>query len=86
MENQHEGIKLVAVWHHMHLLGSSIKTNVIRNGVELEPVSFDESYDFDYQDNRLLRHEYNVLPVRITNPKQSVYRLIPPNMLGILCI
>jgi hypothetical protein len=47
----------------MHLLGRAMKTRVIRNGIEIEPISSDDSYDFDYQENRMLRHEYTVLPV-----------------------
>ena len=50
---------------HAHLLGVGIKTRHIRGDVELEPISEDKTYDFDYQDVRVLTKEREIKYVRL---------------------
>jgi len=49
---------------HAHLLGAGIKARHIRGDVELEPISEDKTYDFDYQDVRVLTKEREIKYVR----------------------
>jgi len=50
-----DGINVFGTVQHAHLLGAAIKTKHYRNGVEIEPISDDEHYDFNYQNVRSLR-------------------------------
>ncbi|KAH9500342.1 DBH-like monooxygenase protein 1 [Bulinus truncatus] len=50
-------IRVFADFQHAHLLGRKIRTRHFRNGVELEPIMEDNSYDFNYQEMRKLREE-----------------------------
>ena len=50
---------------HAHLLGAGIKARHIRGDVELEPISEDKTYDFDYQDVRVLTKEREIKYVRL---------------------
>ncbi|KAK3088535.1 hypothetical protein FSP39_020262 [Pinctada imbricata] len=52
----HSGVEVFAVLQHAHLLGSGIRTRLYRNGKELEPLAYDEHYDFDYQEYRFLNN------------------------------
>ncbi|XP_068215999.1 DBH-like monooxygenase protein 1 [Palaemon carinicauda] len=47
---------------HSHLLGSSLRLRHIRNGVELPRILEDKTYDFNFQQNRVLKNEVNILP------------------------
>jgi hypothetical protein len=40
------------VLEHGHLLATKIRTRIIRNGTELEPLVVDNNYDFNYQEYR----------------------------------
>ncbi|KAJ8300644.1 hypothetical protein KUTeg_022163, partial [Tegillarca granosa] len=62
MQNQPQGVKVFGVLQHAHLLGRKIRTRLVRNGVEQEPIASDNHYDFDYQDFRLLKEERTILP------------------------
>ncbi|XP_078324969.1 DBH-like monooxygenase protein 2 isoform X2 [Crassostrea virginica] len=46
------GVKVIGVQQHAHLLGKAIKTRLIRGGVEQKPLADDRYYDFNYQDFR----------------------------------
>ncbi|XP_059175988.1 DBH-like monooxygenase protein 1 [Physella acuta] len=50
-------IKVFANFLHAHLLGRKIRTRHFRNGVELPPIMEDNSYDFNYQETRMLKEE-----------------------------
>lgn len=63
MHSHPEGIKVFGVLQHSHLLGRAIKTRVVNNGVEKEPLATDNHYDFDYQEIRKLRHQRTLVPV-----------------------
>jgi hypothetical protein len=56
------GIKLVSVVLHSHLAGKKIRLHHIREGHELPHIAEDNSYDFNYQQSRILPHEVAVLP------------------------
>lgn len=56
------GIKLVSVVLHSHLAGKKIRVRHIREGRELPRIAEDNSYDFSYQQSRILPHEVAVLP------------------------
>ncbi|KAK3101729.1 hypothetical protein FSP39_005907 [Pinctada imbricata] len=55
-----EGIHIISVFQHAHLLAKGIKTRLIRKGTELKPLADDQSYDFDFQDVR--RVNRTILP------------------------
>ena len=55
LSSQPSGVKVFAILQHAHLLGRGIRTRIFRRGVEIEPLAYDENYDFDYQDYRHLR-------------------------------
>ncbi|XP_056009441.1 uncharacterized protein LOC125680065 [Ostrea edulis] len=46
------GVDIIAVLEHGHLLARKIRTRIIRNGTELEPLAVDNNYDFNYQEYR----------------------------------
>ncbi|XP_071096981.1 uncharacterized protein [Haliotis cracherodii] len=50
-------MNVFAVFQHTHLIGKGVRTRVIRNGTEIEPLIVDDNYDFDFQETRLLAHE-----------------------------
>ncbi|KAK3087443.1 hypothetical protein FSP39_005971 [Pinctada imbricata] len=54
LDKMKSGVKMFAVLQHAHLLGRGIRTRLYRNGTELEPIAYDEHYDFDYQEYRYL--------------------------------
>ncbi|KAK4288778.1 hypothetical protein Pmani_038210, partial [Petrolisthes manimaculis] len=56
------GIKAFLGFLHMHLLGSSISVQLIRNGRELPAIMKDMNYDFNYQQARVLKEEVEILP------------------------
>ncbi|CAG0895154.1 unnamed protein product [Darwinula stevensoni] len=57
-----EGIRIFAGLLHSHLLGRKMKARVFRDGKELPWILHDDHYDFDYQQSRILREEFNLLP------------------------
>nr|XP_002124053.1 DBH-like monooxygenase protein 1 [Ciona intestinalis]XP_026690880.1 DBH-like monooxygenase protein 1 [Ciona intestinalis] len=50
-------LNIYGVMQHSHLLGTGMKTRYFRGGVELPPLSEDKSYDFNYQETRILQEE-----------------------------
>nr|XP_027217094.1 DBH-like monooxygenase protein 1 [Penaeus vannamei] len=56
------GINVFQGFLHAHLLGSSISITQIRKGRELPNVFKDMSYDFNYQQARVLKEEMKVMP------------------------
>ncbi|CAK8671832.1 unnamed protein product [Clavelina lepadiformis] len=50
-------INVFAATMHSHLLGRGLTLKHVRNGTELSPISKDSSYDFNYQESRLLSEE-----------------------------
>ncbi|XP_068248771.1 DBH-like monooxygenase protein 1 [Palaemon carinicauda] len=57
-----DGIRIFQGLLHAHLLGRAISIKHIRNGVELPTVFKDMNYDFNYQQQRILKEEMVVLP------------------------
>jgi hypothetical protein len=56
------GINFVNVMLHSHLLGKKMKLRHFRGNKELPWIAVDDTYDFDYQQNRPLREHVNVKP------------------------
>ena len=59
-------IWVFAVGHHSHLAGRSIRTRHFRNGVEMPEILSEKTYDFNFQQYRLLPKPVRILPVRMT--------------------
>ncbi|XP_064097931.1 MOXD1 homolog 1-like isoform X2 [Macrobrachium nipponense] len=57
-----EGIKVFHGLLHSHILGRSLRLRHIRNGRELPTILEDKAYDFDFQQNRVLKKEMTILP------------------------
>ncbi|ROT68032.1 dopamine beta hydroxylase [Penaeus vannamei] len=57
-----EGVKVVQALLHSHLLGREIYLRQIRDGKELPMAFSDRSYDFNYQQTRVLKDEITILP------------------------
>lgn len=57
-----DGIRVFQGLLHSHLLGHSITIRQIRNGRELPIVFQDMNYDFNYQQERILKEEMLILP------------------------
>ncbi|XP_064118161.1 DBH-like monooxygenase protein 1 isoform X2 [Macrobrachium nipponense] len=57
-----DGIRIFQGLLHAHLLGRAIAVRHIRNGVELPTVFKDMNYDFNYQQQRVLKEEMVVMP------------------------
>ena len=58
-----DGIKIIGVALHTHLLGVDIKLRHFRNGKELAPIASDKHYDFNYQYMKILKEPITLLPV-----------------------
>ena len=56
-ENDVSEIKIIGVLLHSHVAGRAIRVRHIRNGIELPPILVDDSYDFNFQETRLLPQE-----------------------------
>lgn len=56
------GVQLFAVLLHAHLAGRAIRTRHFRNQQELEPLAFDDEFDFNYQEFIPLNEERLLLP------------------------
>ncbi|XP_067662273.1 DBH-like monooxygenase protein 1 homolog isoform X2 [Haliotis asinina] len=50
-------MNVFAVLQHTHLIGKGIRTRIVRNGTEIEPLIVEDNCDFDFQETRLLTHE-----------------------------
>ncbi|CAK8671994.1 unnamed protein product [Clavelina lepadiformis] len=50
-------INITAVMLHSHLAGRKMKLRHIRNGTELPPITNDQSYDFNFQETRVISPE-----------------------------
>lgn len=50
--NNKNGVNIIAILEHGHLLARKIRTRIIRNGTELEPLVVDNNYDFNFQEFR----------------------------------
>ncbi|XP_023242129.1 DBH-like monooxygenase protein 1 homolog [Centruroides sculpturatus] len=57
-----EGIKVYTTLLHSHIIGKRITVRHFRGNRELEPLSRDRNYDFNYQEYRTLPRERTVLP------------------------
>ncbi|CAL4059444.1 unnamed protein product, partial [Meganyctiphanes norvegica] len=57
-----EGVKVFSAVLHAHLLGSSIGVRQIRNGREMPQIIKDSTYDFNYQQTRVLEDQLTILP------------------------
>ncbi|CAL4079802.1 unnamed protein product, partial [Meganyctiphanes norvegica] len=56
------GIRILYSLLHTHLLGTALTLRHIRDGKELKPICVDKTYDFEYQEARVLDEEVAVLP------------------------
>ncbi|XP_067142874.1 DBH-like monooxygenase protein 1 homolog [Centruroides vittatus] len=52
-----EGIHVIAVFLHAHLLGRKLIARHFRNDTELPPLAVDNNYDFNYQGYRFLNNK-----------------------------
>ena len=55
------GLTVLTTFTHMHRRGISASTRHIRNGLELEPLMVTRYYDFNYQTNAYLPHNFTKL-------------------------
>ena len=60
-----EGLNIFSYMLHAHLTGMKIQVDWYRDGVPLEVIASDDSYDFNYQENRLYESEKKLLPVSV---------------------
>ncbi|XP_071518890.1 DBH-like monooxygenase protein 1 [Panulirus ornatus] len=56
------GVHVLQGLLHSHLLGSAISLRRVREGQELPAILQDMSYDFNYQQSRMLKQEVTILP------------------------
>lgn len=56
------GIKIISATLHSHVTGRKMKLRHVRNGIELDRIVEDDTYDFNYQQVRQLENETTVLP------------------------
>jgi len=56
------GIFLFNVQLHAHTFGTKLKLHHFRNGIELPWIAYEDNFDFNYQQFRLLDEERKVLP------------------------
>lgn len=57
------GVRVFAVLMHAHLAGRAIRTRHFRGQEELQHLSHDEEFDFNFQEFQLLKDERLLLPV-----------------------
>ncbi|CAL8124600.1 unnamed protein product [Orchesella dallaii] len=57
-----EGIRVFAANLHTHLAGRGMRLLHIRDNKELPWIVYDNNYNFNYQQNRILRNEIEILP------------------------
>lgn len=56
------GINVISAALHSHIAGRKMKLRHVRNGVELDRIVEDDTYDYNYQQVRQLENETTVLP------------------------
>ncbi|KAL0967362.1 hypothetical protein UPYG_G00251280 [Umbra pygmaea] len=56
------GVRVFAVLMHAHLAGRALRTRHFRKQEELQPLSHDEGFDFNFQEFQLLKEERLLLP------------------------
>uniref|UniRef100_A0A6Q2XIZ8 DOMON domain-containing protein n=1 Tax=Esox lucius TaxID=8010 RepID=A0A6Q2XIZ8_ESOLU len=56
------GVRVFAILMHAHLAGRAIRTRHFRDQEELQPLSHDEEFDFNFQEFQLLKDERLLLP------------------------
>lgn len=56
------GIKIISATLHSHVAGRKMKLRHVRNGLELDRIVEDDTYDYNYQQVRQLENETTVLP------------------------
>lgn len=56
------GINIISATLHSHVAGRKMKLRHVRNGIELDRIIEDDTYDFNYQQVRQLENETTVLP------------------------
>lgn len=57
-----QGINVFATLLHTHLIGRKVRFRQIRGGEELQPITADNNYDFNYQEYRRLKKPVKVYP------------------------
>jgi hypothetical protein len=73
-----EGVTVVAAMLHSHLLGTALRTTVIRNGIEY-PLVINDAYDFNYQTYDYVTPFFKLLPGDHINT-QCVYTSLDRNL------
>lgn len=56
------GIKIISATLHSHVAGRKMKLRHVRDGMELERIVEDDTYDYNFQQVRQLENETTVLP------------------------
>lgn len=56
------GIHIISATLHSHVAGRKMKLRHVRNGVEMDRIVEDDTYDFNYQQVRQLENETTILP------------------------
>ncbi|XP_034251618.1 MOXD1 homolog 2 [Thrips palmi] len=56
------GINVFATLLHTHLIGRKVRFRQIRGGEELQPITADNNYDFNYQEYRRIKKPVKVYP------------------------
>lgn len=56
------GINIISATLHSHVAGRKMRLRHVRNGMELERIVEDDTYDYNFQQVRQLENETNVLP------------------------
>ncbi|MBN3307113.1 MOXD1 protein, partial [Amia calva] len=57
------GIRVFAVLLHSHLAGRALRTRHFRKNKELQPLAYDNEFDFNFQEFQYLEEERLILPV-----------------------
>lgn len=65
--NNTDGVNIFATMEHGHLLARKIRTRIIRNGTELEPLTVANNYDFNFQEFRKPPYVRKIMSVSIYN-------------------
>lgn len=63
--NNTGGVNIIAILEHGHLLARKIRTRIIRNGTELDPLAVDNNYDFNFQEFRNPPNARKIMSVSI---------------------
>ncbi|XP_037076217.1 DBH-like monooxygenase protein 1 homolog [Pollicipes pollicipes] len=57
-----EGVQIHSVLLHAHVAGRSLNVRHIRDGRELPPIAHDWTYDFNFQQSRVMKGNVRILP------------------------